>query len=620
MRTFMKKSRPYWYGVAMCVCAAALIWNSSPLLSGPIEGGGGPQEPGDTILDPNTPPDPIANIADWLWSEIHKDNGHSIVETISCVDPGPWPVSIHPDPNDPNGAARSILAHLIALARNGTAEHKYYLTPELDGLVSMWEAASPNTPEHRKDLWIELATTLARICTEASAFLPYYHDGQDYPSYYVQGWQGRDDDGPPDPQPANGNPWPEGIPDGPGEDEGQDDPPECWAGSFLDTVQGCAGLIRVARVILTADNGALPDGQVAQYRQDAVDIATFVKELFYDKYLTHQRGISNPFWAVLKNGTLDKDICYCKNPNSAPTPTEHEGWQDKWSITATVLAELEACRVALGPDETDPNANPLNFDPNGQPYDHQDLFIQKAHRIAERFKNKEFADNGIPCAGQMPPSTIWLRKTDLKDLYDPTQGTDPDNPWYYWISTSPDTAHCNREAIMMVTFHELGIRENLQDPEADLLFTASDLECMGNTASWHIWNGDELEPRFRDFIDGTLLDQNSPYYEDCSALGLGTWELGQIYHGWVRIGIYNSRMHDTGVNVLKALWCGQSAQYWDADCDGENEHPGNPSLTYMNIRWASIPLCGHLARNIALAGRTGLNLCTDCTPGWGCLD
>jgi hypothetical protein len=125
----------------------------------------------------------------------------------------------------------------------------------------------------------------------------------------------------------------------------------------------------------------------------------------------------------------------------------------------------------------------------------------------------------------------------------------------------PDTSHANREAMMTVFMHEVGI-----------VFTRADVERLANTLTDIIWDGSVESPLFANYINGS----NQPYrsYTDPG-------RNGYIYFGWALLGKYSPRAQEALSYTLKAI------------IDGKQ----NPSLLANSSYRGLTALSGHLLRN-----------------------
>jgi hypothetical protein len=133
----------------------------------------------------------------------------------------------------------------------------------------------------------------------------------------------------------------------------------------------------------------------------------------------------------------------------------------------------------------------------------------------------------------------------------------------------PDTSHANREAFLLVSFHEAG-----------LIYGKPDIERMAATLTDAIWNGSEESPSFSNYINGSDVP-----YRVYKQPGLN----GSIYHGWALMGGYSPKAQRILFRALQAAVRG----------------PRNPSLERNYTSYgAPLALSGHLLRNFAILKST----------------
>jgi len=132
----------------------------------------------------------------------------------------------------------------------------------------------------------------------------------------------------------------------------------------------------------------------------------------------------------------------------------------------------------------------------------------------------------------------------------------------------PDTAHANRESMMVVYMHEVGI-----------VFSVSDVQRMANTLSGTIWNGSISNPLFSNYINGSNIT-----FSNRTAPGSN----GAIYPGWALLGGYSQKAQDAVGYLFKAIVDGKS----------------NPSIDYNSTTYGKVALSGHLLRNLARGSRS----------------
>lgn len=126
---------------------------------------------------------------------------------------------------------------------------------------------------------------------------------------------------------------------------------------------------------------------------------------------------------------------------------------------------------------------------------------------------------------------------------------------------SPDTSHANREAMMLVAFHEAGID-----------FSLAEIRKVAATLTRRIWNRDLDRPRFANFIDGG----NGPFG------GLGPGQNGNVYLGWAMLGRYSAQAQQILATV-----------YHRVQQDGSDPAQAQNATPYARVQFA-----GTLARNL----------------------
>jgi hypothetical protein len=128
----------------------------------------------------------------------------------------------------------------------------------------------------------------------------------------------------------------------------------------------------------------------------------------------------------------------------------------------------------------------------------------------------------------------------------------------------PDTAHTNRESMMVIYMHEAGI-----------VFSLSDVQRMANTLADTIWNGSITNPLFSNYINGSNI-----VFSNRTQPGSN----GAIYLGWALVGGYSDKAQEAVSYLLKAIVDGKS----------------NPSVDYNATSYGKVALSGHALRNSAL--------------------
>jgi len=129
------------------------------------------------------------------------------------------------------------------------------------------------------------------------------------------------------------------------------------------------------------------------------------------------------------------------------------------------------------------------------------------------------------------------------------------------LDGSPDTSHANREPMMVVAMYESGVE-----------FTLPDLKAMASTFTTFIWNHNDANPMFTNYIDGgnATFSANQP------------WENGVVFPGWAMLG-----RHSAEVQRVVAL----SYQYI------LTQRPLNASLASNNSPYGLTEFAGTLALN-----------------------
>ena len=161
-----------------------------------------------------------------------------------------------------------------------------------------------------------------------------------------------------------------------------------------------------------------------------------------------------------------------------------------------------------------------------------------------------------------PYKTGWIWENQTIPLLSDTDNT-PGSVGN--LAGVPDTSHANREAFLMVAFHEAGI-----------LYTRADLERMAGTFTDTLWNQSVESPSFANYINGS--DKAYRVYKEP---GLN----GSIYHGWTFTGGYSRKAQQVLVNTIKAVL----------------KQKTNPSLERNVASYGGrLGLCGHTLRNFRL--------------------
>ena len=168
------------------------------------------------------------------------------------------------------------------------------------------------------------------------------------------------------------------------------------------------------------------------------------------------------------------------------------------------------------------------------------LYLEYASRIADGFMTHVTEQNG---------TWIWDKGKVPVATGENLRGT-------------PDTSHANREAMMVLTMRETGIR-----------FGEKDVACLVTTLTSLIWNQDPEDPKFANYLDGW----NGAYRN------VGPWENGNIFHGWAMIGSYSSQAQ----TVLET--------YYYAILAGTLEPP---AAANNGSSYGRMELAGILARNL----------------------
>jgi hypothetical protein len=169
------------------------------------------------------------------------------------------------------------------------------------------------------------------------------------------------------------------------------------------------------------------------------------------------------------------------------------------------------------------------------------LYLEYASRVAMGFRAHVTVQNG---------NWIW------------DKGTVPIRPGDNRAG-SPDTSHANREAMMVVAMYEAGIE-----------FRLPDVKAVASTFTRLIWNQDEADPKFNNYIDG-----GNPAF----ATHL-PWENGNIYLGWDMVGRYSAAAQRVLALSYQAMKAGGAL---------------NPSLANNATSYGRVMLSGTLARNMA---------------------
>jgi hypothetical protein len=175
-----------------------------------------------------------------------------------------------------------------------------------------------------------------------------------------------------------------------------------------------------------------------------------------------------------------------------------------------------------------------------------------AVRVGQAFQ-RELRPNG--------PGWIWDRGTI------PLGSDTNDEPGSVGnLAGVPDTAHANREPMMMIMLYENG-----------LVFSRDDCRRMTRTVTDILWKGDLSNPLYANYLDGS----NRPYRtrREPSSNGL-------VYLGWVFTGRFS-------VNAQKGF---------SSLVRGYENGIHNASISANAASWALVSLTGHLLRNLSISG------------------
>jgi hypothetical protein len=134
-----------------------------------------------------------------------------------------------------------------------------------------------------------------------------------------------------------------------------------------------------------------------------------------------------------------------------------------------------------------------------------------------------------------------------------------------------DTSHANRDPMMMVLMYE-----------ASIVFTIEDVQRMANTLTNTIWNQSLQDPKFSNYIDGTLLGWKT---SDNPTL------IGNIYSGWALLGKYSPKAQEVIKATLNSIESGK--------------YPGQNYTSY-----GKISLSGHILRNENINVPDCSNICS----------
>jgi len=168
------------------------------------------------------------------------------------------------------------------------------------------------------------------------------------------------------------------------------------------------------------------------------------------------------------------------------------------------------------------------------------LYLEYATRVAKGFRGHVTEQNG---------AWIW------------DKGIVPIQPGDNRAG-SPDTSHANREAMMVVSMYEAGIE-----------FQLPDVKAVAITFTNLIWNHNETDPKFNNYIDGSNLMYVSHL----------PWENGIVFHGWDMVGRYSAPAQRVLANSYRLMKISSEL---------------NPSLSRNASSHGRILLAGTLARNI----------------------